>query len=204
MTDWIANSEAGSSVRAKLNSIVTPITSFTITTPVAHVDFALPSGFELPFKLTIDGVVLSSGSSDPMHFYFSADGGATWNTGSVYDFVGNFSDPVDGFTVCSGGNGITAGVLTSLSLADIGQAPNATFRSISYIYPGSGTSSPYVDTSSRYRQNSGDHLMIIDDGSCELPSILATQNTIRIQIGDDLSGDTMRAGTFTLYGIKLP
>lgn len=77
---WIANAEAGSSVRAKLNSLMIPISSVTISSPVEYIDIALPSGYS-DFRLTGSDIWLTDQTFAGRDFIagaVSTDAGATF------------------------------------------------------------------------------------------------------------------------------
>src|SRR6266404_3198838 len=83
---WIANGEAGSSVRGKLNSLSIPISSVSISSPVEYVDITLPSGYTY-FVLNATTITLVDGSvapiTDSLIGCFSFDGGVTFVADSI-------------------------------------------------------------------------------------------------------------------------
>jgi hypothetical protein len=75
---WISDGEAGSSVRAKLNSLMVPIGDpIVVSSPVNKVDISLPTvGYGRTFCLRFDGVRIDTG--DLLGLLASPDAGATF------------------------------------------------------------------------------------------------------------------------------
>jgi hypothetical protein len=103
---WISNSEAGSAVRAKLNSLVVPINPATaIVTPVASFEVVLPTGY-LFFTMLMVNLRIAEGDFG-VALRFSTDAGVSYyaEAGVSYD---NADASIVPGTATPGGNAFLA------------------------------------------------------------------------------------------------
>ncbi len=99
MSDWIADGEAGSSVRGKLNALpLRPISSVTISVPAGHVDFALPSGYS---QFVFCGSDIRVTGSDLLAALCSIDGGSNFYSDNINNDT--YGQILHVYTVGSGG-----------------------------------------------------------------------------------------------------
>lgn len=216
---WIANAEAGSSVRAKLNVLIVPISSVAISSPVEYVDIALPAGYAA-FQLLINQLAFDT--ADNLAGAFSSDGGTTFdNDASNFDTY-QASGRITKSAMDQSHNGV-ADVTGCDALADFRMysailSPDSSIRGSGtlIIDPGSASSFPTVQFKSVSVQHDPFDVVpwLVWMSSSLSYNLLATtpptvgrRNLLRLQPqGNDdcnppTSGELITSGQFHLFGI---
>lgn len=147
MTDWIANGESGSSVRAKLNSLTVPISSVSVTAPVEYLDVALPSGYS-EFMLRVRGLRVSD--SDMLAALVSITSGVSFYSDNLNnDTYGQFQEK-HAVNIDNSYSFSTLGTLpndSKIYIGDMGfhdQTAGYVFNSDMQLFPGDATRGFYA------------------------------------------------------------
>jgi hypothetical protein len=86
---WISDGEAGSAVRAKLNSLMVPIGDPSVVTdPVAYVDVTLPSGYSPFFRMELEDLRMDDGGPARQSLMLSSDGVDFGDTDNWDSYIG--------------------------------------------------------------------------------------------------------------------
>ena len=214
MTDWIANAEAGSSVRSKLNSLTIPIASGAIASPVEYFDVALPSGY---FKFLIQFADFKLSTVNHMSVAASYDGGTTFAADVTnFDTYGLtqilFAGPDGNTTGLSGGT-----FFNDDSLMNVGLSYSDTLDGEIEIFPGGASSMFRMQT---WTQESG-VLSTVPQRAIDImafflnPGAVVTPSNGRANLlrflpygnGDcnpPTSGNTITSCSWALFGIPTP
>lgn len=221
MSNWIANGESGASVRAKLNSLMIPISSGKELTPVEFFDIALPAGYD-SFLLYVNGIQLSNlqvtGSRDFIGFTFSDDGGVTFHNGATdygYAMIGTIATTGAFESLWDGGFFDKMAYIAPFQTVrgDAPDPPNPTCGMIN-IFPGDGINSAILNVNSistlkGYFGNAGG-AAAFGSGMNYLNGIATRQNAMRIQPSGNedanppTSGETISIASWMLFGMPTP
>ena len=193
MTDWIANAEAGSSVRAKLNSLMIPIPSVPISFPVEYITIALPSGYD---QIWIFWTSLQLSTSDSLLGVVSYDG-VTYVFDAVnLDSYWQFGAPVKILRLSDAQLNVLSGSM--VVIPDTG--PGLVVPAVAFI-PSIGIDSGGPGTSSQVASG-------INRNAITPPPATRITNLRIFPAGNfdypPTSGETFVSGSYLMFGLRTP
>ncbi len=204
MTDWIEDGEAGSSVRAKLNTLLRPLETASVVVPVSEVVLAAPEGYYAFKFLFGDVVIYYPGSSYPtltdpdnLAMQFSFDGGDTYESGGS-----------DYAIQRTRGSGSTAGAIRSNDgmayLTDIGGAfAGYAMAAEGLVYPGSASLQPYVKSDSMLGADDGEGALVIywDNISTYFKGSAGPNRITHVRVGPYFGDGATMTCSYTWNGV---